>query len=128
MQRRKDDFWRARLAGREEEALSAIRDVARLAVGDINSTYMLALDLLYANRPRESIGVLNQDAHWELFVTPTRPIGEAYFGVMCADLHLLGQHRRELAEAQRGRTVYPDHPGLIRCSSTPWSPWAGSRR
>lgn len=115
IQRRKDDFWRARLGGREEEALSAIRDVAKLAVGDINSTYMLAADLLYSNRPKEAVEVLGQKAHWELFVATNRPIGEAYFGVLCAALHLLGQHRRELAEAQRGRTVYPDHLSLVRC-------------
>jgi serine/threonine protein kinase/DNA-binding winged helix-turn-helix (wHTH) protein/tetratricopeptide (TPR) repeat protein len=115
IQRRKDDFWRARLGGREEEALSAIRDVAKLAVGDINSTYMLAADLLYSNRPKEAVEVLGQKAHWELFVATNRPIGEAYFGVLCAALHLLGQHRRELAEARRGRSVYPDHLSLGRC-------------
>ena len=112
VQRRKDDFWRARLGGREEEALSAIRDVVKLAVGDINSTYMLAADLLLSNRPKEAVEVLDSPDHWELFVTPTRPIGEAYFWVLCTSLHLLGQHGRELGEARRGRAVYPDHMGL----------------
>jgi len=117
VQRRKDDFWQARLAGREEEALSAIRDVAKLDIGDINSTYMLAVDLLFSNRPKEAVTVLERPEHWELFAAPNRPYGEAYFKVLCASLHMLGQHERELAEARKGRHIYPDHLSLRWCET-----------
>ena len=109
-QRRRADAWRASLAGRWEEALTARREIARLNGGSPADTYVLAAYLLLTNHLAESIQVADQPVHWELMLARSYPFGESYFQVLCGSLHLLGQHERELAEARRGETIYPDHP------------------
>ena len=108
VQRNLMDYWRAVLAGREEEAVRAGREVLKLAPGDVNTVYNLSADLLMTNRPKEALDMLEKPIHWELLINPRKPFGCFYFGNITVALHLLGQHERELAEANRCRQIYPD--------------------
>ena len=108
VQRRLVDYFKASLAGREEGALNAARELVRLVPGDVWNHYLLAFEEYLTSHPRRAIEVLDKPVHWELMVNPGRKGGWAYFDILLASLHQLGEYERELVEARKGRRMYPE--------------------
>jgi tetratricopeptide (TPR) repeat protein len=103
------DACEAWILHRHEEAAIAYREIVRMSPGDVFAKYLLAQYLMRANHPRETVQLLTQPVRWEVVLSRTSPInGITYFGMMTEALDLLGDHERELAEARRGRAMYPD--------------------
>jgi tetratricopeptide (TPR) repeat protein/TolB-like protein len=107
--RRRIDVARANSVARYEEARSAVIDVSTLAPRDVffGSFYRGLLDL-WTNRPREAVEALSRPVVWRPYVRAASPIGALCVLGLTGGLHQLGDHERELAEARRGRHVYPD--------------------
>lgn len=105
--RRRLDFFRANLDGRNEDALLAQRDVAKLAPGSPVERFVEAGWAISSNHLREAVEALQAPVRWDLMVKPAAPFGSIYFLELTAALHELGDHPRELNEARRGRAVYP---------------------
>jgi Flp pilus assembly protein TadD len=62
-----------------------------------------------SNRPQE---VLDAYRRFGPRPYPDHALGTAWMIHLCGALHRLGQHERELEEAHRARTTYPDQSGL----------------
>ena len=108
VQRRLVDYFKASLAGRQEGALNAARELVRLAPGDVWNNYLLAIDEYMTNHPKRAIEVLDKPVRWELMVNPGRKGGWGYFDILLASLHQLGEYERELVEARKCRKIYPE--------------------
>jgi tRNA A-37 threonylcarbamoyl transferase component Bud32/TolB-like protein/tetratricopeptide (TPR) repeat protein len=88
--------------------LEHARDMADLAPGAEAMT-LVATSALAANRPREALRALES-------LPPDQGLVRGFFLYwehLTTALHLLGEHRRELLEARRGRVRHPSHPSLI---------------
>jgi tetratricopeptide (TPR) repeat protein len=80
----------------------------RIPIGSI--IYQHGFEALKVNRPREALEVLSG-------LDPERAdLGyrEGRWRQLTAALHMLGEHRRELREARRARSRYPDSPSMLR--------------
>jgi tetratricopeptide (TPR) repeat protein len=100
------DWLRGRLSGDRSASYTAMREAARFAPGSTLVNYQLADEAVRLGRPREALELLYSFA-------PER--GElrgwiGYWQVLVAALHLQGNHRRELKEAQRARALYTEDP------------------
>jgi tetratricopeptide (TPR) repeat protein/predicted Ser/Thr protein kinase len=97
------DWMQALRRGDLTEALHALREAARLTPNP-GTRYMVGVFGLRANRPGEALRVLpardRQSLFWRTWSWTWQVPTEAY--------HLLGDHRRELKEARRGRQQHPD--------------------
>jgi len=102
------DWSTALLAGRRAEALTAARAAAAAAPASTDFAYFVAVTAYYANRPREAVERLSAPLRWDRYLSPSIPYHFWYFGILTEALHLLGEHQRELAEAQRARETYPE--------------------
>jgi TolB-like protein len=96
-------WLRGGLVGDRHARAAGMREAARLAPGSTLVSYQFADETLRLGRPREAVRILDA-------VEPER--GELrgwlhYWQVLCAGLHLQGNHRRELREARRARALYP---------------------
>lgn len=111
-QRSSLDRKRAEMAGRADEALIAARENSKIDPGDEKISFMLAVDALSANRPREAVEALKRPHSWKLVIRAPDPFGDYYYLTLTIALHMLGEHGRELTEARRGRAVYPDLPAI----------------
>jgi tetratricopeptide (TPR) repeat protein len=92
--------------GNGPAALEAARDLARVAPGS-DAEFLLSDGAIAFNRPREAIASMNR-------VDPDRGLFRGtyvYAWDMTSALHLLGDHRRELAEAVAGRRRAPEQVG-----------------
>ena len=102
------DLIVADLAGDRLRALEAVR---RRPQGPVDTAPIdRAARALWANRPRETIETL-EDAEWyAAFVHSLgfSGVGQLYWHFLAAAHHMLGEHRRELRIARRGRERYPD--------------------
>jgi hypothetical protein len=103
------DWLRGTLSGDRQSAYAGMRAAARYAPGSTLVNYQLAHETVSIGRPREALELLNA-------VEPER--GElrgwiGYWQVLTAAHHLVGDHRRELREAQRARSLYPDDPRAV---------------
>jgi len=108
LNRRRMEWWRANVAGHPDEMLSASRDIVELAPGSVADGGNLAFAAHLANRPRETVEALGRPLQWELLVRPANPFSSVFFFLLTGALHQLGEHGKELEEARRGRSVYPD--------------------
>jgi DNA-binding SARP family transcriptional activator len=102
------DMVRAWLRNDDAAAYDAVVRQARIAPGSIGH-YQVAEQARRLNRPREALRVLRE-------FDPER--GElrgahVYWREMTAAHHMLGEHRRALRAARRGRALYPDVPVLL---------------
>ncbi|UCF41558.1 MAG: protein kinase [Gemmatimonadota bacterium] len=96
------DWFRATLRGDNREALRIVRAV--------DDNYLVGLYATRVNRPQEAIAALEK-------MDPTRGRMKQwvpYWNVLTAARHMLGDHRRELRDAQRGRELYPDRRAAFR--------------
>jgi tetratricopeptide (TPR) repeat protein len=86
-----------------------MRDAARFATGSTLVNYQLAHEMVSLGRPREALELLQT-------IEPERGELRGWFGywqVLTAAHHLVGNHRPELREAQRARSLYPDDPRAV---------------
>ncbi|UCC74138.1 MAG: hypothetical protein JSV86_06145, partial [Gemmatimonadota bacterium] len=98
------DWHDAMLRGDWAGTLRAARQAAELAPAWAVAHYAVALSALRVNRPREAVEVLER-------IDPERGAMRGwvpYWSVLTAAHHVLGDHRRELEMARRGRRQYPD--------------------
>jgi tetratricopeptide (TPR) repeat protein len=107
--------FRARFAGRHEEALAAAREAVRLNPDDVPSVNSLAIFASYANHLRESIEILSSQRLRTAFGSSAArgPRRWMYYYNLCLNLHLLGKDEWALAEARRGREFDPDVTALV---------------
>ena len=91
--------------GRYEQALVAMRQARDLAPSSEMQT-LVGMTALAMNRPGEALEAFDQ-------INPERGLMRGFFlhwTNLTIALHLLGEHRRELAEARRGLEFYPGNP------------------
>jgi hypothetical protein len=103
------DWLRGTLSGDRETAYAGMRDAARFATGSTLVNYQLAHEMVSLGRPREALELLQT-------IEPERGELRGWFGywqVLTAAHHLVGNHRPELREAQRARSLYPDDPRAV---------------
>ena len=91
------------------EALQHVRAAQRMAPHDPMTTLWVGYMAHLSNRPRE---VLDAYRRFGPRPYPDHALGTAWMIHLCCALHRLGRHERELAEAHRARTAYPDQSGL----------------
>jgi TolB-like protein len=91
------------------EALQHARVAQRMAPQDPMTTLLVGYMANLSNRPRE---VLDTFRRFGPRPYPDHALGTDWMIHLCGALHLLGQHERELQEAHRARTTYPDQSGL----------------
>jgi TolB-like protein len=100
----------ARCHGDLNAALLLAREEAALAPGSEYSQASVALSAYYVNHPREALAILERmdpNRGW------LRRRQAQYYYLLCETLHLLGNHARELAAAQRGRRAHPDSSAFL---------------
>jgi len=93
-------WWRASLDGNHLEALRVARELA-----EVSSIfwYVTGIEALAVNRPLEAVEALER-------VDPTRGFWKEwiwYWDALTEARHMLGDHRRELRDARRGREQHP---------------------
>jgi hypothetical protein len=96
------DYQRAELAGRDSEALSAIRRAAELAPGS-KATYNFAVRALEARQPFQAESALSR---LPPDVGPMRG-WLPYWDVLTSALHAQQKHRSELKAAREARRRFP---------------------
>jgi TolB-like protein/tetratricopeptide (TPR) repeat protein len=106
---------RADNAGRNEEALVAAREAAKLAPNSTAIRFHLAIAAQIAGYARESVEALTTPLDWKRVYEQPNARGGYYFINLAESLHWLGEHERELAEVRRGRQVHPDLIFLRTC-------------
>lgn len=99
------DNLRAWLRQDHDAAYRAARAASEVAPGSI-ATVQMGMEARRLNRPRESIRILTalDPARGELRGDPY------YWWDLSLAYHQLGDYRRELRTARRGRVLVPDHP------------------
>jgi tetratricopeptide (TPR) repeat protein len=96
-------YMRAQTDGKPDEALAALRRIPALAPGSPEH-YNLIVHANRRNRPREALqvlGTLDPERGWLRDWAP-------YWWEITHALHKLGEHKRELEEAQRGYRIHPN--------------------
>ena len=91
------------------EALQHVRAAQRMAPRDPMTTLWVGYMAHLSNRPQE---VLDAYHRFGPRPYPDHALGTAWMIHLCGALHRLGQHERELEEAHRARTTYPDQSDL----------------
>jgi len=99
---------RAAVAGRNEEALVAAREAARLVPPNTASNFLLGFYAQVAGHAREAVEALDAPLDWERVFGRPGARGGFYFNNLAESLHLLGEHERELAEVRRGCAIHPE--------------------
>jgi TolB-like protein len=94
---------------RYAEALQHVRAAQKMAPRDPMTTLWVGFMAHLSNRPREVLDVYRRFGRRPY---PDHALGTAWMIHLCGALHRLGQHERELEEAHRARTAYPDQSGL----------------
>jgi TolB-like protein len=94
---------------RYADALQHVRTAQRMAPSDPMTTLWLGYMAHLSNRPQE---VLDSYRRFGPRPYPDHALGTAWMIHLCGALHRLGQHERELEEAHRARTAYPDQSDL----------------
>ncbi len=91
--------------GNYEGALDAMRQGVLIAPSPEMHT-LVAMTALALNRPRDALDALDE-------IDPDRGLMRGFFlhwTNITTALHMLGEYRRELAEARRGQELYPGNP------------------
>lgn len=102
------DWIQSSNRGNNEDAYRAAIQMQALAPTSTN-TYVSALYAAILNRPRQTIALLNQIDQQSHMPTTWK----AYWGVLAAAYHTLGQHDEELNVAQRARSLFPNDLGTL---------------
>ncbi len=104
------DWYSAELKGQNEKALRFIREAEKLAPNFFTIKYIIGMELLGVNRPRETIKAFAWMDSQDPNVHFTRPTGAWWFGVLAEAHHLLGEYKKEIEVAKRGWKYYPKDP------------------
>lgn len=98
-------------AHRYAESLQALRGAEALAPRDPLVVHWIGYVATLCNRPRETLAAYGQfDAQpWG-----SHQMGASWTELTCRSWHMLGEHRKELAEASRAETDFPDRLALAR--------------
>ncbi len=103
-------YW----AHRYPEALQHARSVERMAPRDPLVTLWVGMLARYANRPRETVDAYRRFGPRPY---PEHALGGFWMLHLCASLHTLGEHRRELSEARAARRARPAQGPLWACEA-----------
>jgi len=99
------DWAMADLQGRNAEALRHLQQIEKSAPNDFVTKYMIGLYGVQLNRPQLTLDTYAK-ADFEPFFA--QESGFWFFGYLTRAHHMLGNHKKELKEARRGRKYYPD--------------------
>jgi serine/threonine-protein kinase len=104
------DWVEAIVRGDPGGALEAAREMTRVAPGS-EALYLLGAAAKAVNRPREAAAAFAE-------LGPDRGLFKGWYVYWCdytEALHLLGDHGRELQQAEEGRRRFSDHLGMLAC-------------
>ena len=104
------DWVEAIVRGDPGGALEAAREMTRVAPGS-EALYLLGAAAKDVNRPREAAAAFAE-------LGPDRGLFKGWYVYWCdytEALHLLGDHGRELQQAEEGRRRFSDHLGMLAC-------------
>lgn len=102
------DWYDAELKGQTEKALRFIREAEKLVPNFFTIKYIVGLEALNANRPRETIKTYAWMDSQDPKLHFTRPTTAWWFGVLAEAHHMLGEYRKEIEVAKQGRKYFPD--------------------
>ena len=103
------DWLQAGLRGDLETQLRSARQLVSIQTSWIWN-YQNALDATANNCPQEAVDVLARlNPHDEAY----KDFSRNYWGVLTTAHHMLGNHKRELKEARRGRKQFPELLSLL---------------
>jgi TolB-like protein len=95
------------LAGRTGDAYLAMREARKIWPADPVAVAVCSWFAQNAYRFREAVEALTAPLDWERVHARSHRRAASYFWNLTHMLHDLGEHERELAEARRGRRLYP---------------------
>jgi tetratricopeptide (TPR) repeat protein/TolB-like protein len=104
------DWVEATVRGDPGGALEAAREMTRVAPGS-EALYLLGQAAKAVNRPREAAAAFAE-------LGPDRGLFKGWYLYWCdytEALHLLGDHGRELQQAEEGRRRFSDQLGMLAC-------------
>ncbi len=104
------EYYRETLKGNLEKALRIARKTGDIAKKNPDVWYSIGQNLLYLNRPRETIDVYEQfdEKFWSFSVNNAWRI---YF--QTAAYHMLGDFQKELELAKKGQEIIPENLYLV---------------
>lgn len=104
------EWNRALLEGNLEKALRMMRKAGDIAKKSSGVRYTIGLNLLYLNRPRETIDVYEQfgEKSWSFFWGNSWRID-----VQAVSYHMLGDFQKELELAKKGQEIFPENLDLL---------------
>ena len=101
------DWYDADLKGQSEKALRFIREAEKLVPNNYLVKYIVGMEALVVNRPRETI----ETYAWMDSRDPkryfTRPSTAWWFDVLAEAHHMLGEYKKEIKTAKRGNSHFP---------------------
>lgn len=98
-------------AHRYAEALQALRAAEAMAPRDPLVVHWIGYVASLGNRPRETLAAYGQ---FDSQPWGSHQMGASWTELTCRSWHMLGEHRKELAEALRAETDFPDRLALAR--------------
>ncbi len=99
------DWAIADLQGRHAEALRHLQHLEKLAPNDLALKYVIGRRAVLVNRPQLTLDTFAKADFEPFLATET---GFWLFSYLTRAHHMLGNHKKELKEARRGRKYYPD--------------------
>jgi tetratricopeptide (TPR) repeat protein len=102
------DWYIATLSGKNEDAYHSIVKAENLAPQSYSINYMHGFCALEINRPLETVKTYAKMDSVDPDILYGRASGAWRIGVLANALHMLGNYKQELKEAQKGQKYYPN--------------------
>jgi serine/threonine protein kinase/tetratricopeptide (TPR) repeat protein len=103
------DWYIASLSGQNEDAYLSIVKAEKLAPQSTGINYMHGFCALEINRPLETVKTYTKMDSIDPDILYGKASGVWRIGVLANALHMLGNYKQELKEAQKGQKYYPNN-------------------
>jgi serine/threonine protein kinase/tetratricopeptide (TPR) repeat protein len=101
------DWYDASLKGQNEKVFRLIREAEKLTPNFYTIKYIVGLEALGVNRPKETVKAYAWMDSQDPKIHFTRPANAWWFSVLAEAHHMLGEYKKEIEVAKRGRKYYP---------------------